>query len=84
MLLVLLYNALSAAACAQIGALLQKFSTHPGEHCVDGYSFIKRFCELRDKTREEYMKAQDIYRVKKERVMKMGQHTDILPKLLGR
>jgi hypothetical protein len=71
--------------CAtQIGALLKQFSTHGGEHCVDGYTFIKHFCALRDKTRAEYVKSQEVYKRKKEAAMKMGQHIDILPKLLGR
>jgi hypothetical protein len=68
----------------QIGALLQQFSTHPGEHCVDGYLFLKHFCALREKTRQEYTKAQALYARKKEAAMRMGQHIDILPKLLGR
>lgn len=71
-------------ALAQIGALLRQFSTHPGEHCVDGYLFLKHFCSLREKTRLEYVKAQALYARKKEAAMAMGQHVDILPKLLGR
>jgi hypothetical protein len=75
---------LSILLVAQIGALLQQFSTHPGEHCVDGYLFLKHFCALREKTRQEYTKAQALYARKKEAAMRMGQHIDILPKLLGR
>ena len=84
MFLLLLMNIYIVIVIKQVGALLQQFSTHPGEHCVDGYLFLKHFCALREKTKIEYTKAQELYKRKKDAAMRKGQHIDILPKQLGR
>jgi hypothetical protein len=69
---------------SQIGSIIKRFSTLPGEHCIDGYLFLKYFNTLHDKTWKDLAKKQVIQKKKKERILRMGQHTDILPKLLGR
>lgn len=68
----------------QLGSIIKKYSTRPGDHCIDGYLFLKHFCSLRDKKQREFEASKVRFQQKKERILNMGQHIDILPKMLGR
>lgn len=67
-----------------MGSLVSSFTTKKGEFCVDGHLFLKKFRSLQGLGQENHEKMQVINRMAKERVMQMGQNTDILPRLLGR
>mgnify|MGYP006190054451 CR=1 len=68
----------------QLGSIIKRYSTRPGEHCIDGYLFLKHFCSLREKKQREFEASKVRFQQKKERILNMGQHIDILPKTLGR
>ncbi len=69
---------------AQIGSLISQFSTKDGDYCVDGHLFLKKFSALQQMGWEEHSKNQIHLRERKQKILRMGQNPDILPKMLGR
>lgn len=67
------------------GALLKKYSTLPGEYCVDGHLFLCQFYVFQQEAWKKHKREMEVYAKRKERVNAMGQRMDtMLPKYLGR
>ena len=67
----------------QVTALLQEFGTRKGEHCVDGYLFVKRFSALQKKVRADFTSSRLVYKEKKDALMAKCK-VELFPKFLGR
>lgn len=51
---------------------------------VDGYAFVTDFVHLSQSVWKEHNQLQTKLQSRRQRVLEMGQHTDIMPKSLGR
>lgn len=68
----------------ELAALVDKYSTQPGDRCVNGYAFVTHFVHWSKAAWEKHKQEQVPLRRRRERVTAMGQHTDIMPASLGR
>ena len=68
----------------ETGAVIKKFSTLEGEHCIDGVLFLKKFIGLKKRAEREFAAKRKENAKWKKRALAMGQQSDILPPILGR
>lgn len=54
------------------------------ERCVDGYLFVTQFIHLTQRAWRTHKEKREPLKRRRERINAMGQHTDILPAILGR
>ena len=56
----------------------------PSESLIDGYLFSKKFYALQNKMRDQQRQNYKKYKIRKDKVLNMGQSLDFMPKELGR
>eukprot|EP01033_Poteriospumella_lacustris_P013226 gene13226-9473_t len=73
----------SAAAGDEAGAVIT-MTQRDLDAQVDGYAFVTHFVHLSQAVWKAHAAEQRRLQYKRQRVLEMGQHTDIMPKSLGR
>ena len=73
----------SAAAGDEAGAVIT-MTQRDLDAQVDGYAFVTHFVHLSQAVWKAHTTEQRRLQYKRQRVLEMGQHTDIMPKSLGR
>lgn len=67
----------------ETGALIKRFSTLPGEYCMDGKQFLTKFICLKNEAHKEEAKKHEKFAIRREAIKKMGQQ-EVQSKFLGR
>jgi len=58
----------------ETGALMKRYKTGEGEHCVDGKAFLQSFSKLRHTSRVQHAKELKKFAKRKDKVLKVGQY----------
>ncbi len=58
----------------EIGALMKRYKTREGEHCVDGKAFLQSFNKLRETSRKEHALELEKLARRKDKVLKIGKY----------
>jgi len=58
----------------EIGALMKRYKTGEGEHCVDGKAFLQSFSKLRHTSRVQHAKELKKFAKRKDNVLKISKY----------